>query len=157
MIVVGRVIPSLIDSLPRQSLPDIVIFLFLILTPVGVILLIGFGLVTLIGRNDIRRFLSIERIVVSDRGIALYKKDESTDLVIGWQQIKTIQLRYLKHMLLGLMEARREPVAIEFNLIDGSKFRIPLGMILKEKDQLRMVSTINRYVSFKNGMAQQAG
>lgn len=157
LIVVGRVIPPLIDSLPRHSLPDIVVFLFLIMTPLGVILLIVFGLLALIGGNDITRFLPIKRIGISDRGIALYNKDESTDLLIGWQQIKTMQIRYLKHMFLGLVEVRREPVAIVFDLSDGSKFRIPLGMILKERDQKRMISAMSRYVSFKSDLAQPAG
>jgi hypothetical protein len=148
MIIVGLIILPLIDSLPRHSLPDIISFLLVIMTPVGVILLIVFAILTLLAGDDITRFQPIKKIIVSDQGITLYnKKDESAVLLIGWQQIKAIQVRYLKHMFLGLVEVRQEPVAIEFSLVDGTNYRIPLDVILKEQDRLRLVSTINRYVS----------
>jgi hypothetical protein len=148
MIVAGRILPPLLDVLPTHSLPDIVIFLFILMTPAGVLLLIVFVITTLIAGDDITRFLSVKRIVISSQGIALYKKDDSTDQIIYWRQIKRMQSRGLKHMFLGRIETRREPIAVILNLIDDSKFVIPLHLILKEQDSLRMISTLERYVHF---------
>ncbi len=153
MIVAGLVISPLIDLLPKHSLPDPIGFLFLVMTPVGVILLIVFGIITLIAAENIFRFLLVKRILVSDQGIALYNRNDSVNFVIGWQQIKKVQFRGLKHMFLGLAEVRREPVGIELNLVDGSNFIIPLYLILKEQDRYRIISIVSHYTSAINSVA----
>lgn len=148
MIVVGRILPPWLDALPRHSLPDIVIFLFILMTPAGILLMFGFVITAAIAGDDLTRFLSVKSIVISRQGIALYRKDESTDQIIYWGQIKRIELRSMKRIFLGMLEGRSEPVAIIFNLIDDSKFKIPLHLILKEQDSLRMISTLERYARF---------
>ena len=153
MIVAGLVISPLIDLLAKHSLPDPIGFLFLVMTPVGVILLIVFGITTLIAAENIFRFLLVKCILVSDQGIALYNRNDSVNFVIGWQQIKKVQFRGLKHMFLGLAEVRREPVGIELNLVDGSNFIIPLYLILKEQDRYRMISIVSHYTSAINLVA----
>ncbi len=132
------------------DIPDIIPFLLTIMALFGMMSFIVFGIGLLIDRRDIIRFVSIKKIVISRQGIALFHKARGTDILIDWQHIKAVKLRYLKHMLLGSVEIGREPVEIEFNLVDGSSFKIPLDQILKEKERNRLISMVNHYLPFSN-------
>ena len=149
LIVLGLAVPSLLYSLHGNSPPAFATFVFMMMAPAGALLLIVSDILVVMNRKDIARFWPIGRIMVSGQGIAAYRKDGSTDVLIGWRQIKAIRLRYLKRMFWGLVETGREPAAVEFDLVDGSTLKMPLHLILKAKDRLRMVSTISRYVSFQ--------
>jgi phage FluMu protein Com len=149
LIALGLAVPSLLYSLYGNSPPAAATFVSMMLVPAGVILLIVFGTFLLLSREDIARFWRIRRIVVSDHGIAAYRKDGSADVEIGWRQMEEIRVRQVKRAFLGLVQAGREPAAVEFALTDGKTLRIPLYLILKPKDRNRMVSALSRYVSFR--------
>jgi len=151
MVVLGLVLLFVMDSLPSQELTATFVFilLFLAVAPVGMVLLVLFGIIVLIERNDIARFRPIGRIFISRHGIALYRKDGSAGSLIGWRRIKAIRVRYLKRMFSGLIEPGQEPAAIEFDFVDGSAFRIPLFIVLKGRDRLRLVYALSRYASFQ--------
>jgi phage FluMu protein Com len=149
LIVVGLAVTSLENALPGNNLPSGVIFVSVIMVPAGALLLAVTGLLAFLSRKDIARFWRIRRIVISKQGIAAYRKDGSADIQIGWRQIREIRVRQVKRAFLGLVQAGREPAAVEFALTDGRTLRIPIYLILKPKDRNRMVSAFSRYVSFR--------
>jgi hypothetical protein len=117
---------------------------------VGIIVSLVFGFLALFEEKDIARYSNIKKIIVSGQGVALYRRDDSVDLLLSWQQIKAVQVRGLKHMFLGVVETGQEPVAIVFDLVDGSSFTIPMHLILKESDRTRMVSVVSRFLPFRH-------
>lgn len=149
VLIVGSGIFSLFSILPKHSLPDILQLVSLCMIALGIILFVVFGILALVAIKDITRFRKIDKLVIARVGITLYRKDATTDLIIYWQQIKTLEIRGLKHLFGGIVETHREPVAIIIKLVDGSIFTIPLHLILKEKDRSRMVSAINYLYQMK--------
>jgi len=149
LIVLGIALPTLFYSLYGNNPPAFATFVSMMMLPAGLLLLAVMGLLAFLSRKDIARFWRIRSIVISNRGIAAYRKDGSADVEIGWRQIREIRVRQIKRAFLGLVQAGREPAAIEFALNDGKTLTIPIHLILKAKDRNRMVSALSRYVSFR--------
>lgn len=149
LIALGIALPSLFYSLYGNSPPAFATFLSMMMLPAGLLLVAVMGLLAFLSRKDIVRFWRIRSILISNRGIAAYRRDGSADVEIGWRQIREIRVRQIKRAFLGLVQAGREPAAIEFTLHDGSAFTIPIHLILRAKDRNRMVAALSRYVTFR--------
>ena len=115
----------------------------------GIFAFIIFGVIALFSYEEIVRFRQVKAIVVADQGIAFQRKDGSSQIVLQWQNIKSVEYRGIKWLFVGLMETSREPVLTKFLLVDGSTFSIPLD-ILKKHDRIRMMTAVQSYLSLAN-------
>jgi hypothetical protein len=140
----GAIAPTLpFYSQARDILPAVAFCAI----PGGIIAFFVFGILALIQIQDILRFWPVEKFVVSGAGISMVRKD-GLSRIFPWSQIRTIELRGLKHMFLFAIETSREPVALILNLADGTKFSLPLYVVLKQKDRVQMVRAIAAYMPF---------
>ena len=130
-------IPLLFNVSFLGFLEPIIVIIFMM----SLIFSVIFGILVLIGYDDISRFKQINKIVISGWGFSLYKRDGSTANTIPWHNIKSVEVRGMKKSVWGV-EVDRKPVAVTLNLIDGDTFVIPLHIILKDPDSFRMVSIL---------------
>jgi hypothetical protein len=141
-VIIGVTITSLALTYPNYF-PEFTVILVLLFTIIVGINSIISGIFLLIDYKDISYFKQINKIIVSDYGFFLYKKDGTTATVIPWQNIKSIEFRGLEHFL-GFIKIGRDPLAIILNLVDGTTFNIPIYQILKAADRLKMAKLVER-------------
>ena len=89
----------------------------------------------------IEAFWPIRKIVVSDSGIALHRRDNSVASEIGWQEVVNVEYR-IKRKMMGRTEVDREPDSLKFTLTSERTFEIPLSKILRKQDRGRMVRVV---------------
>ena len=143
-VVVGAIAPALPFYSQTRDILQAVAFCTI---PGGIIAFVVLGILALIQIENIVNFWPVKKFVVSGAGISIVRKD-GLSRTFAWSQIRTIEMRGLKHMFVGLVETSREPVALILNLVDGTKFTFPLYVVLKQKDRVQMVRAIAGYLSF---------
>jgi hypothetical protein len=147
ILIAGVLLKSVSILMPPSSEEQFLTVSGIVMIIAGITGFVVFGLMSLIESGDIIRFRPIHKIVLSQSGLTLIKKDQSIDLIISWKQIKTIQIHGITHLVLFVIQTSWEPLGLTLNLLDGSMYKIPLNTILKQKDCLRIIRTLSRYAS----------
>jgi hypothetical protein len=90
-----------------------------------------FGFITLVSGDTGKTYRNIGTILVTTTGIALRDYQGKVKHFMPFAKVTNIRYGYREHVVsVALDLGARVPIFVQFNLVDGKKFTIPMNVII---------------------------
>ena len=93
-------------SISFDRFASIAVAVAFILIGGGIVAFIVFGMVAIFSYKGIVRFNGVKAIILTDKGIIFRRKASSSQLMLEWQNVRSVEYRGLKWFFMGLVETR---------------------------------------------------
>jgi DNA-directed RNA polymerase subunit RPC12/RpoP len=90
-------------------------------------------------------YFGIKRLYISNKGLALFDKENNAKTIIRWRQITDIRLKVRKYYVMWSLPVGSQPDGIELTM-DENKLYLPLLKYFNDHDRERITTLIQSYL-----------
>ena len=99
----------------------------------------------LIDYKTFLKYQPIELLVINQQGIIYFDKELRAKECLNWNDIKSVKYIYARHKFAGLIETKREPACVEFDMAEKGKVIVPPAMFFSNEQRIKIIDEILRH------------